>query len=176
MEAGIVLPPSPEIESLETIFPHVTLRRGAELIVQHRLRKYRNKLINRTWFPGLVFTLFLLATHQASAAGSPAVGVVPFLGDGPDRVMVTDSSQQALAYHIDVGGGTNTVAITDNGGDDTYTITGSASSLITIKDGPGADTYEFIGVPLGQVFFLNNQGGEADLETVIDDGNIVVFE
>ena len=176
MEAGRSRPPSPETEILDTIFPHVTSRRGAELIVHHRMRKYRNKLINRTWFPGLVFTLFLLATHQASAAGSPAVGAVLFLGDGPDRVTVTDSSQQALAYHIDVGGGTNTVAITDKGGDDAYTITGNASSMITIKDGPGADTYEFIGVPLGQVFFLNSEGGEGDLETVIDDGNIVVFE
>lgn len=144
--------------------------------MQHRLRKYRNKLINRTWFPGLVFTLFLLAAHQASAGGSPAVGMVLLLGDGPDRVTVTDSSQQGLAYHIDVGGGTNTVAITDYGGDDAYTITGSASSMVTIKDGPGADTYKFIGFSLGQVVFLNSEGGEANLETVIDDGNIVVFE
>ena len=57
-----------------------------------------------------------------------------------------------------------------------YTITGSASSMITIKDGPGADTYEFTGVPQGQVFFLNSEGGEARLETVINDGNIVIFE
>ena len=170
MEAGIVLPPSPETESLDTIFSHVTLRRWEQLTVKYRPRIFRKKLINRTWFPGLLFAV-LLAAQQVSAAGSSTPGLTLLLGGGPDSVMVADSSEDSLVYHIDVGNGLNTVAITDKGGADVYTIIGSAASIITITDGPGADTYEFIGIPAEHVYFWHR---ESDEDT--DNGNIVTFQ